>query len=166
MSLGGSLIAPKELDIKFLKDFRTLILNFVKKGNKVVIICGGGNTALDYQLAAKKVNSKVEAKDLDWVGIGATKINAHLVRAMFGSLAYENILDDPRKKIVSNKKIIIGAGFTPGHSSDMGSVLAAKTFGADTVINLSNIAYVYDKDPSKFKNAKNKKKWIGRHFVN
>ena len=45
-----------QFDIKFLKEFRKLILNFVKKGNKVILICGGGNTAREYQAAAKKVN--------------------------------------------------------------------------------------------------------------
>ena len=32
--------------------------------------------------------------------------------------------------------------------------MLAKTYGAKEVINLSNIDYVYDKDPNKFKNAK------------
>ena len=32
--------------------------------------------------------------------------------------------------------------------------MAAKTFGVQAVVNLSNIMYVYNKDPKKFKNAK------------
>ena len=59
-----------------------------------------------------------------------------------------------QKKVITNKSIINAAGFKPGHSTDTDAVLLAKTYGAKEVINLSNIEYVYDKDPSKFKSAK------------
>ena len=153
MSLGGSLIAPLEIDVAFLKKFRTLMQAYVKRGNRVVIICGGGNTARRYQRAAKQVNSKVNPRDLDWIGIGATKINGELVSAIFGDAAFESIVFDPNKRVSTDKPIIVGAGFKPGSSSDLDAVLAARAYGAKTVINLSNIAYVYDKDPSKFRDA-------------
>ena len=38
MSLGGSLIAPDDLDINFLKKFRRVILDYIKSGNRVVLI--------------------------------------------------------------------------------------------------------------------------------
>ncbi|MBU1164038.1 UMP kinase [Patescibacteria group bacterium] len=161
MSLGGSLIAPKGVDVKFLKNFKKIIIDFVKKGNRVIIVCGGGDTCRKYQGAAKKVNPKVTHIDLDWVGIATTKINAELVRAIFGNLAYEKVIHNPSAKIKTTKKIIVGAGYLPGSSSDKDAVLIAKNFHAKTLINLSNISYVYDKDPNKFKNAKKYKqmKW-------
>lgn len=154
MSLGGSLIAPTDVDISFLKKFKPLIQHYVKRGNRVVIICGGGNTSRRYQRAAKQVNPRISSRDLDWIGIAATKINGELVSAMFGDLAYESIVFDPGKRVTTNAPIIVGAGLKPGSSSDFDAVLAAKAYGAKTVINLSNITYVYDKDPSKFKDAK------------
>jgi len=164
MSLGGSLIAPDKIDINFLKKFRKLILDYTKKGNKVVLICGGGNTCRDYQKAAKKINPQVKDRDLDWIGIATTKLNAELVSGIFGDKAFESIIDDPGKKVKTNKKIIVGAGFKPGSSSDKDAVLAAKAFNAKTVINLSNITYVYDKDPKKFKDAKPKKEMNWHDF--
>jgi len=164
MSLGGSLIAPDNMDINFLKKFKKVILDYSRRGNKVILITGGGNTARLYQKATKKVNPKATSVDLDWVGIAATKINAELVSAIFGDKAHESILGDPSKKVKTNRRIIVGAGFEPGSSSDKDAVLAAKTFGAKTVINLSNITYVYDKDPSKFKNAKPKKEMTWKEF--
>src|SRR3989344_7844049 len=158
MSLGGSLIAPDDLDLNFLKKFRKLILDYVKKGNRVVLICGGGNTSRNYKKAAKAINQKSTSSDLDWVGIAATKLNAELVSAIFGDLAMESILSDPSKPVKTKRLIIVGAGFKPGSSSDKDAVLAARTFGAKTVINLSNITYVYNKDPRKFKDAKPQKK--------
>jgi len=165
MSLGGSLIAPKEINIKFLKKFRQLIIHYVKKGNRVVVICGGGNTCRNYQNAAKSINARISATDLDWVGIAATKINAEFVRVIFGNIAYENILINPSEKVKTNKKIIIGGGYLPGSSSDKDAVLVAKNFGAQTVINLSNINYVYDKDPNKYKDAKPQKEISWKDFL-
>jgi len=161
MSLGGSLIAPNGVDVKFLKSFRKIILDFIKKGNRAVIVCGGGDTSRHYTNSAKKINSKITHLDLDWIGIAATKINAEMVRSIFGNLAYEKVVHNPSAKIKTKKKIIVGAGYLPGSSSDKDAVLLAKNFKAKTVINLSNIAYVYDKDPNKYKNAKMHKqmKW-------
>ena len=165
MSLGGSLIAPDGVDIKFLKDFKKLILDYTKKGNRVILICGGGDTCRHYQKSGKIVNPKITDRDLDWIGIATTKLNAELVSGIFGDQAYEGILGNPGKKIKTNKKIIVGAGYLPGSSSDKDAVLAAKAFGAKTVINLSNITYVYDKDPNKFKDVKPQKNILWKDFL-
>ncbi len=165
MSLGGSLIAPDGLDVNFLKKFRKLILDYIKKGNRVVLICGGGNTCRNYNKAARAINPKVTDRDLDWIGIASTKLNAELISAIFGDVAYESILVDPSKVVKTNRRVIVGAGFKPGSSSDKDVVLAAKAFGAKIVINLSNITYVYDKDPSKFKGAKPQKQMSWKDFL-
>src|SRR3989344_4592635 len=165
MSLGGSLIAPEDLDVNFLKKFRQVILDYIKNGNKVVIITGGGNTSRHHQIAARTVNAKVSSRDLDWVGIAATRLNAELVSAIFGDYAYESILGDPAKSVKTSRRVIVGAGYLPGSSSDKDAVLAAKAFGAKTVINLSNIAYIYDKDPKKYKDAKARKKMTWKEFL-
>jgi uridylate kinase len=55
LSLGGSLIVPDKIDYPFLKKFRELILSFVKRGNKVIIVCGGGKTCRKYNSAAEKI---------------------------------------------------------------------------------------------------------------
>lgn len=165
MSLGGSLIAPDGLDVNFLKKFRRLILNYIKKGNRVILICGGGNTCRHYDKAALAVNPKVKNRDLDWIGIATTKLNAELVSAIFGDYAMEGILANPSKIVKTNKRILVGAGYLPGSSSDKDAVLAAKAFGAATVINLSNITYVYNKDPRKFKDAKPQPKLVWKEFL-
>jgi uridylate kinase len=165
MSLGGSLIAPDGIDVDFLKKFRQVILDYTKKGNRVVLICGGGNTSRYYQKMAKSVNTKITATNLDWIGIGATKLNAELVSAIFGDSAFESILNNPSQPVKTRRRIIVGAGFKPGSSSDKDAVLAAQAFGAKTVINLSNITYVYDKDPSKFKDAKPQKQMSWKDFL-
>jgi uridylate kinase len=42
---------------------------------------------------------------------------------------------------------MLAAGWKPGFSTDMDAVLLAERFGADMVVNLSNIAKVYTADP-------------------
>jgi uridylate kinase len=154
MSVGGSIIVPKDIDTGFLKKFKKIIVDFVKKGNKVAIIAGGGSTARFYQNGAKALSQKVSQEDLDWIGIKATKVNAELVRSMFGDMAYGEVIDNPTQKIKTDKPIIIGSGWKPGCSTDKDAVLLAINLGMDTVINLTNIEYVYDKDPKKHKDAK------------
>lgn len=163
-SLGGSLIAPKDIDTKFLAGFRRLILQFVRRGNRAIIICGGGNTARLYAGAARALNPRATTTDLDWLGIEATKLNAWLVRDIFGSAAEHKLLYDPTRKIKTTKRLIIGSGWKPGCSSDKDAVLAARTFGVTTVVNLSNIDYVYDRDPRKYPSAKPLPRLTWREF--
>jgi uridylate kinase len=152
LSLGGSLVCPDEIDVLFLKKFRDFILKWIKKGKKFVIFVGGGKTARRYQKVAKKF--WVKNKELDWIGIFATILNAQLVKSVFGNFAFEKVLTDPTKKIKTKKKIIVFGGWKPGRSTDYDSVLTAKNFGAKRVINLSDVDFIYDKNPKKFKDAK------------
>jgi len=151
-SLGGSVFCKEEIDITFLKKFKSFILKWIKKKKKFLIFVGGGKTARIYQKAGRKFGVKNE--QLDWIGIFATFLNAQLIKSIFGNFAFEKILSDPTKKIKTKKKIIIFGGWKPGRSTDYDCVLAAKTFKVKRVINLSDIDYVYDKDPKKFKDAK------------
>jgi uridylate kinase len=147
LSLGGSLIAPPAgVDAAFLRRFRQLIARHVRRGKRFVIICGGGATARNYQRAADRV-TRLTRNDLDWLGIHATRLNAHLLRTVLRSLAHPKIITDPRERMPSNRPVIIGAGWRPGCSTDYDAVLLARMYGAASLINLSNIAYVYDKDP-------------------
>jgi len=153
MSLGGSVIVPDKIDTKFLKNFKNLIEKYVKKNFKFVIYCGGGKTARNYQKSASQIIN-LDNKKLDWIGIHATVLNAQFIRSIFQNSAEEEIVIDPTKKIKFNKNILIAAGWKPGWSTDYDAVLLAKNLKVKTVINMSNINYVYDKDPKKNKKAK------------
>ena len=100
----------------------------------------------------------LDQNKLDWLGIHATHINAHLLTQVFDEFANQEILKNPNKKIAWSRPILIGGGWKPGWSTDYVSVLMAENTNAKTVINLSNIDAVYDKDPKKYKKAKKIKK--------
>jgi len=163
ISLGGSLALPNEIDINFLKKFKRFIERYVRFGFCFVIVVGGGSVARKYQKAAQKIGA-LTRDDLDWLGIHATRLNAHLLRTVFKRIAYSHVVTDPTKKEGSNYSVIIASGWKPGWSTDYDSVLLAKTFGAKTILNLSNISYVYSRDPKKNKNAKPLKNLLWKDF--
>ena len=153
MSVGGSCIVPDGIDIEFLKHFKSLILEKVEKGLSFAIIVGGGKTARRYQEASNSV-TPVSQQDLDWVGIHATRLNAQLLRNVFAGHAYSHVIKNPTADITADEPIIIAAGWKPGWSTDYCGVLMAKNLGATRLANLSNIDYVYDKDPKENPDAK------------
>lgn len=153
ISLGGSLIIPDQIDAGFLKDFKALILSQVAQGKKFVIITGGGKVCRRYQDVAKELASPSHS-DLDWIGIAALKLNAELLRVIFGENSHGQVISNFSINFDFTKSIVVGSAYKPGHSTDWDAVLAAKTVGAKKIINLSNIDYAYDKDPNKFPDAK------------
>lgn len=146
ISLGGSLVVPNEIDTPFIKSFVEAINGYVEKGFKFIIITGGGRLARTYTLSAKEVTSPTN-EDLDWIGIESTRLNAELVRVCFGKNASSEIIFNPEDIHETKKPIIVGGGWKPGNSSDLAAVMCAKSTGSKKIINLSNIDYVYDKDP-------------------
>ena len=162
LSLGGSLIVPNNIDVNFLKDFKKTIEKYIKNNYRFAIICGGGKLARNFQQIASE-SRKLSVKQLDWLGIYATKINAHLLKSMFSDNANENIISNPTLKVNFKKNIIIAAGWLPGWSTDYDAVLLAKNLCIKGIINMSNVDYVYDKDPRKYEGAKKIKKinWNG-----
>jgi len=151
LSLGGSVIVPDKIDTSFLKNFKKLIMEFIKKDFRFAVYCGGGSTARKYQKAYENAGGDNQ-EALDWIGISSTHLNAFLLRAMFDGVCEEEIISDPTKKISFNK-IIFAGGWKPGWSTDYDTVLLAKNLGASEVVNITNTDYVYTKDPNKFKDA-------------
>lgn len=153
ISVGGSLIVPDAIDTAFLKSFRDVILSHTARGTQFVIITGGGRTARLYQQSAKEVGG-ITPEDADWLGIHATRINAHLFRSIFREVAHPAVIKNPTNEIKATEKVIIAAGWKPGWSTDYDAVMIAKNIGAHRVVNLSNIDYVYTTDPKKDPSAK------------
>jgi len=151
ISVGGSMIVPGDIDTTFLAAFKALIENEIdQNGRSFVVIAGGGKTARKYQDAAKSV-SDLNSEDLDWLGLHATRLNGHLLRAIFRDHAHPVMVTNP-DDILDMKKdtpLIVAAGYRPGASTDLRAVQIAHRRGATKVINLSNIDHVYTADPKK-----------------
>ncbi|MCX6755911.1 MAG: UMP kinase [Candidatus Nomurabacteria bacterium] len=153
ISLGGSLIVPNQIDIDFISSFVHLINEYTSSGFKFIVITGGGHICRNYNNAIKVIVEPTN-EDLDWMGIAATRLNAEFIRIAFDGLAYEKIMLDPDELPDTDKSVIVGGGWQTGNSSDLAAVHIARASDAGKVINLSNIDFVYDKDPKKHDDAK------------
>jgi uridylate kinase len=83
----------------------------------------------------------------DWIGVMATRLNAQLVKAVMSDRCLQDVVTDPTAVKDIRGRVLVAAGWKPGFSSDYDAVLLAERFGADTVVNLSNIEKVYTADP-------------------
>ncbi len=153
LSLGGSLFFGKDGSIneEFLLQFRDFVEKRVKSGETFVIVCGGGEPARKYRDLAQKLNPGITKDRLDQIGIEITRLNALLLQSLFKEEAYSGIINELTEgiELVGSCMIFIGAGSTPGHSTDTVAVRLAKKFGVSKVLNLTNVDRVFTKDPKK-----------------
>ncbi|MBP7708204.1 UMP kinase [Candidatus Pacearchaeota archaeon] len=154
LSLGGSLIVPNEIDLKFLKEFRNVILKNTPK-YKFVIVCGGGSVARTYIKALKSDGKKEYLQDL--IGISVTRLNARFLAYLFGKDPEWGIphdMDHIENLLKKNDVVFCGGlRYAPEQTSDTTAVRLAHYLKTDFV-NLTNVKGLYDKNPSKFKDAK------------
>lgn len=160
ISIGGALISPPTgIDVDFLQNLNDFIRKNVAKGRRFFLTAGGGRIARHYRDAGKAVIGSLSDEDLDWLGIHATRLNGHLLRTIFQDIAHPRIIENYDKKLTDWKEpVVIGAGWKPGWSTDYDAVILARDYNANLIINMSNIDWVYDKDPKKYPDAKPIKK--------
>lgn len=156
LSIGGSLIVPNGgINTKFLSNLNTFIRKQISRGKRFFLIAGGGSTARQYIEAGKEILGNMTNEDLDWLGVHATHLNAHLLRTIFKDIAHPRIIENYEKKLENwIEPVTIGAGWKPGWSTDYDAVILARDYNADLIINMSNIDWVYDKDPQTHSDAK------------
>ncbi len=158
MSIGGSLIVPDGgIDTKFLSNLNDFVRDQLakNKNRQFFLVAGGGATARHYINAGREVvKHELSREDLDWLGIHASRLNAHLVRTIFQDIAHHYLIKHYEIIRKVTEPVVVAAGWKPGWSTDYDAVLLCEDYGVKEVINLSNISKVYDKDPKKFKDAK------------
>ena len=171
LSVGGSIIAPKEPDTTFLSEFCKMTADWLTSNSetRLILVAGGGGPARAYQNAyrevaktfddgQKKAIGFADETELnnacDWMGIMATRLNAQILKTCFGPLCQQEVVTDPTKVTDFTGRVLVAAGWKPGFSTDNDAVLLAERFKADTVVNLSNIEKVYTDDPKKNPDAK------------
>ena len=170
------MVPDGKINTKFLSEFNRFIRKKIaeKKNRQFFIVVGGGQIARHYRDAGKEVlGRELTSDDLDWLGIHATRLNAHLLRTIFRDLAHPFIIKhyDIIRKVT--EPVVVAAGWKPGWSTDYDAVMLCEDYGTDTVLNLSNINQLYNKDPRKFSDAKpiNKISWrefqllVGKEWI-
>jgi len=156
ISVGGSLVVPNGgIDTKFPQNLNDFIRKQLAdhQNRQFFLVIGGGATARHYRDAGKAVIGKLTDEDLDWLGIHATRLNAHLIRTIFHDIAHPQIIEhyDVVKDI--QEKVVVASGWKPGWSTDYDGVKLCEEYDVKVIINLSNIKQVYTADPRVDSNA-------------
>lgn len=157
LSLGGSLVIPNGgIDTTYLKAFNAFIRDQISsKKRRFFIVVGGGGTTRHYQKAAQDVRgSQIEGDDLDWLGIHTTRLNAHMIRVIFRDIAHQHVIKHYEIIRKADEPVVVAAGWKPGWSTDYCAITLCQDYGISSVINLTNIDQVFDKDPKQFPDAK------------
>lgn len=158
ISVGGSLIVPSTgIDTPFLSKLNQFIRRQIRKypSRQFFLVIGGGVTARHYRDAGREVvGHDLSPEDLDWLGIHSTRLNAHLVRTIFRDIAHPFILKNYEIIRKATESVIVASGWKPGFSTDYDAIMLCDDYGIRSVINLSNVTKVYDKDPNVHKDAK------------
>jgi uridylate kinase len=152
IALGGSIVHPDGIDVQFLKDFKKFLAPFLRRGTKFVLVVGGGKLSRNFQEAAGQV-SRVTDEDMDWIGIHATRLNAHLLRTIFRDVADPIVIDIRGKIKKLRAPVTIASGWRPGWSTDYVAMRIAADFGVGEAIIAGKPAHVYNKDHAKFNDA-------------
>ena len=153
IALGGSIIFPDKIDITFLKKFKKFLAPFLRRGMKFVLVIGGGKLARQFQDAAHAVAPMAD-EDKDWIGIHATRLNGHLIRTIFRAVADPVMIDTRHKMSRLTHPLTVAAGWRPGWSTDYVAAALAHDFGAGEYIVAGKPAFVYDKNPDEYPNAR------------
>ncbi len=153
ISLGGSLIVPDKIDVKFLKKFKKTI-NKHKKKYRFVITTGGGSTARRYISALKELKLKEHFQSL--IGISSTRMNARLLTYIFGKPANHNLpssMKEVKNLLRKNNPVFCGAlRYKENETTDATASKLARFFNSK-FINLTKVKGLYNKNP-KNKDAK------------
>lgn len=168
LSLGGSLVVPENgIDVDFLTKFNAFIRQNIQRNPDLqfFIVVGGGTIARQYRDAGRDVlKHELSPDDLDWLGIHATRLNAHLIRTIFRDIAHPHLVKHYEIIRKVEESVVVGAGWKPGWSTDFCATMVCEDYNVNTIINMSNIDAVYDKDPREFPDAVKIKKSTWSEF--
>ena len=152
LSLGGSVINPGNIDSKFLEDFSIAIKELVHQ-YKFMIVCGGGKVARQY---IKGLPNGLTEGERDYMGIAATWLNAQLLTYYFKGHC-SPILPTTVKKLTEHLQtydIGISGGFLTAIKTDEDAAILADLYGSPSLVNVTNVDGIYDKDPKQYSDAK------------
>lgn len=154
ISLGGSIIIPNTVNIKFLDKLKSALRKHYST-TKFVIVCGGGKIARDYIKALEKEGrSKFE---LSQAGIRATRMNALFLMQFFGKDANSHLPMDMKEvenKLEKHDVVICGALRYAKNSTSDGTAAKLAIFLKTGFINITNVPGLFNSDPRQNKDAK------------
>lgn len=169
LKLSGEALAGKEksgIDFDFVYQLAGEIKKLVKLKVEVAIVIGAGN----YWRYRNFKHIKLDRVNSDYLGMIATIINSIVLQDILRTLKVDaftmsalpvsNLAErydaERGRDFLAKKGVLICAGGTgnPFCTTDFAGILRAGELNCDVVMKATNVDFVYDKDPHKFKDAK------------
>jgi uridylate kinase len=150
LKVGGSVIYDKTLDInkQLLSKLKDWYIRSKENYEKIVIVVGGGSLSRDLQ---EKIAGSVGGEEyLHSIGMSVTHTNANILKAYIEDpdIYIPQKLGDAYEILITDgKKTIVSGGLKVGWSTDMDAVVFADILGDSKIYKISNVDYIYDKDP-------------------
>lgn len=150
VSIGGSVVLSDEAGAVFLINL-TALFKKISDEYKLFVIVGGGKTARRYIQLGRDLG--FDEDTLDLIGIDVTRVNARIITNLLG-ISNKEIPHTTKDALKLDFPIVVMGGTDPRHSTDLvGAELAEKTH-AVRFVNATNVDGIYDKDPNKYRDAK------------
>lgn len=153
---GGSILAPPELDHRFLHEVADNLLRWSKE-RQIFVVTGGGSPARKHIQAARACG--VGEGHLDRIGIQATRLNAQTLACILHKFGANVNLEVPHStgqalRFAEQHDIVVMGGTVPGHSTDYVAVELAVEGKCARFVDATNVDGVYTRDPAKHRDAK------------
>jgi len=151
MSLGGSILAG-DLDAARFKTYAET-LKVIAKKHKLLLVVGGGVYARKYIETAKAAGA--DEVTCDFIGIDVTRINAKMLIAALGNVAYPEVPTNYNEAAVAaeSNKIVVMGGVLPGQTTDAVAAALSEYLKADLFLIPTSVDGIYSADPNIDKNA-------------
>ncbi len=153
ISLGGSRIVPNDVDDKFLLEFKKLLDSH--KDKRFVVVCGGGSSARRYISAFRKLGKSL--RDQSEEGIAITRFHAGFMARFFGKEANKEVplnMKKVKSLLLKNRVVFCGGLRWRDNNTSDGNAAQLAGYLECPFINLTNVRGLYDRDPTKYKNAR------------
>jgi uridylate kinase len=157
LKVGGSIIYDQLLNINFdlFKRLKLWYYDQKDKYSKMVFVTGGGG--LSRSMEDKIADNIGGEKYVHNIAMSLTQTNATILASYLedDTIFVPQTLGDAYEYLVEEDgKTMVSGGLKVGWSTDMDAAVFADILGIDKVYKISNIDYVYDKDPKEFFDAK------------
>lgn len=157
LKVGGSIMYDQLLNINFdlFKRLKVWYYESVKEYSKVVLVTGGGGLSRSMQ---ERIADNIGGEEyVHSIAMSLTQTNATILASFLEDkeIFLPKTLGDAYEFLVASEgRTMVSGGLKIGWSTDMDAAVFADILGADRVYKISNIDYVYDKDPKEFFDAK------------
>lgn len=114
----------------------TIIVNCIKKGNKIILF-GNGGSAADAQHIAAEIIGKFGINRKSYPAIALTT-DSSVITSLANDFSYDVVFSRQCESLVSNKDVVIGISTSGNSRNVQKGIVAAKKRGAVTIGLLGN----------------------------